>query len=113
MKNILYVVICLLALVACGPDYNAMIAEGEQLVNDSDCGTCHHKTNNIVGPSHLAVAEKYEFNEANTKILGERIIKGGAGVWGDIPMTAHTDLSVEDAEKMAMYVLSLDGEKPH
>ena len=98
---------------ACGPDHKAMIAEGEQLVNKSDCNTCHHKTANIVGPSHLSVAEKYEFDEANTKILADRIMKGGSGVWGDIPMTAHTDLSKEDAEKMAMYILSLDGEKPH
>jgi cytochrome c len=113
MKKMIVSMMSVLALSACGPNYEEMIAEGEQLVNKSDCNTCHHKTGNIVGPSHLAVAEKYEFDEANTKILAERIIKGGAGIWGDIPMTAHTDLSVDDAEKMAMYILSLDGEKPH
>jgi cytochrome c len=47
------------------------------------------------------------------KMLAEKIIKGGQGVWGQIPMTPHPDVKQEDAEKMARYVLSLDGEKEH
>jgi cytochrome c len=49
--------------------------------------------------------------EENIQLLADRIIKGGSGVYGDIPMTAHTDLSVEDAKKMARYILSLDEQK--
>lgn len=86
------------------------IKEGEKLVNESDCKTCHHSTNKIIGPAHADVAKKYEFTEANVKLLADRIIKGGSGVYGDIPMTPHPDLKPEDAEKMARYVLSLDGE---
>lgn len=59
----------------------------------------------------MDVAKKYEFTKANVDMLADKIIKGGSGVWGEIPMTAHADLSKADAEKMAMYVLSLDGEK--
>jgi cytochrome c len=90
-----------------------IIAEGQSLVKASDCKTCHHVTNKIVGPSHTDVAKKYDFTEANVKYLAEKIIKGGSGVWGQIPMTAHADISQGDAEKMARYVLSLDGEKEH
>jgi cytochrome c len=89
------------------------IAQGESLVKASDCKTCHHATNKIIGPAHLDVAKKYEFTEANVKMLAQKIIKGGSGVWGQIPMTAHVDISEADAEKMARYVLSLDGEKEH
>jgi len=89
------------------------IAQGESLVKASDCKTCHHTTNKIIGPAHLDVAKKYEFTEANVKMLAQKIIKGGSGVWGQIPMTAHVDISEADAEKMARYVLSLDGEKEH
>jgi cytochrome c len=89
-----------------------LIAQGQALVDGSDCKTCHHPTNKIVGPSHTDVAKKYEFTKANVNLLADKIIKGGSGVWGDVPMTAHADLSKGDAEKMAMYVLSLDGEKP-
>ena len=89
------------------------IAQGESLVKASDCKTCHHPTNKIIGPAHIEVAKKYEFTEANVKMLADKIIKGGSGVWGQIPMTAHPDISQADAEKMAKYVLSLDGEKEH
>lgn len=89
------------------------VAIGEAIIKQNDCGTCHHKTNNLIGPSHKAVAEKYEFTEANVKLLAEKITKGGSGVWGQIPMAAHVGMSQEDAEAMARYVLSLDGEKEH
>jgi cytochrome c len=95
------------------PVSSDVIAQGESLVKASDCKTCHHSINKIIGPSHTDVAKKYEFTEANVKLLAEKIIKGGSGVWGQIPMTAHPDISQADAEKMARYVLSLDGEKEH
>jgi cytochrome c len=89
-----------------------LIAQGASLVDASDCKTCHHPVNKIVGPSHTEVAKKYEFTRANVSLLADKIINGGSGVWGEIQMTAHSDISKADAEKMAMYVLSLDGEKP-
>ena len=115
---------CVLFLASCGgkkteatdeapPQLSTeqFVAIGKILVDDSDCKTCHHSTNKIIGPSHTDVAKKYEFTDENIKLLAKRIIEGGSGVWGDVPMTAHPDLSQEDAERMAMYVLSLDGEK--
>ena len=89
-----------------------LIKQGQALVDASDCKTCHHATNKIIGPSHTDVAKKYEFTTGNVSYLAGKIMTGGAGVWGEIPMTAHPDMSKADAEKMAMYVLSLDGEKP-
>jgi cytochrome c len=89
-----------------------LIKQGQALTDASDCKTCHHPTNKIVGPAHTEVAKKYEFTKANVSMLADKIIKGGQGNWGEIPMTAHADVSKADAEKMAMYVLSLDGEKP-
>jgi len=89
-----------------------LIKQGQALADASDCKTCHHPTNKIVGPSHTDVAKKYEFTKANVSLLAGKIKNGGSGVWGEIPMSPHADLSQGDAEKMAMYVLSLDGEKP-
>ncbi len=89
------------------------IARGAALIKESDCNTCHHKTNTIIGPPHTAVAEKYEFTDANVKLLADKIMKGGSGVWGPIPMAAHADIKQDEAEAMARYVLSLDGEKEH
>ncbi|MBS1680430.1 MAG: cytochrome C552 [Bacteroidetes bacterium] len=90
-----------------------VVAIGESLVKSSDCNTCHHKINKIIGPPHLDVAKKYEFTVANVNYLAEKIAKGGSGVWGQISMTPHPDIAKPDAEKMARYILSLDGEKEH
>ncbi len=87
------------------------IALGAALVKKSDCETCHHATNTIIGPSHTAVAEKYAFTAENVQLLAGKIIKGGSGVWGQVMMIPHPDLLQQDAEKMAHYILSLDGEK--
>ena len=94
-----------------GPTSEEQVAEGKTLVDASDCKTCHHPVNKIIGPAHTEVAKKYEFTEANVKMLADKIIKGGSGVWGEIVMNPHPTLSQTDAEKMARYVLSLDGEK--
>ena len=107
-------IVTLLACASCGKRDNAkLVEEGRVLVEASDCKTCHHPTNKLIGPSHTDVAKKYEFNQANVTLLASKIISGGTGVWGEIPMTPHADLSQADAEKMARYVLSLDGEKEH
>lgn len=87
-----------------------LIAQGEALINSSDCKTCHTVENRIVGPSYNDVAGKYSFTKENVAMLAGKIITGGAGNWGEIPMTAHVGLSQADSEKMVYYILSLDGE---
>ena len=89
-----------------------LIKQGQALIDQSDCKTCHHQTNKIIGPAHMDVSKKYEFTQENVSYLADKIKNGGSGIWGEIPMTPHVDLSTADAEKMAMYVLSLDGEEP-
>ena len=84
------------------------IAEGKALVEASDCKTCHHLTNKIIGPTHTEVAQKYEDTDENVKMLATKIIQGGSGVWGDIAMTPHPNVSQENAEKMSRYILSLN-----
>ena len=71
---------------------NQLAAIGKILVDESDCKTCHHPTNKIIGPAHKEVAEKYEFTDANIKYLAKRIIEGGSGVWGEVPMNGHPDM---------------------
>lgn len=106
-------IVTLLACISCGkPDNAKLVEEGRVLVEASDCKTCHHPTNKNIGPAHKTVAEKYEYTDANVTMLAEKIIKGGSGTWGELAMNPHPDLSKEDAEKMARYVLSLDGEEP-
>lgn len=83
------------------------VHKGKQLIDKSDCLGCHNETTKVVGPSYVDVAEKYPMSELNVDELADKIIRGGAGVWGDVPMTPHPDLSKEDAKEMVNYILSL------
>lgn len=80
---------------------------GEKLVNMSDCSGCHNRTQKVVGPAYVEIAAKYPDNAANVALLADKIIKGGSGVWGEVPMTPHADMSKEDATEMVKYILSL------
>ena len=83
------------------------VEKGLELVGKSDCGGCHKVLDRLVGPAHADVAKKYENTEANVNMLAEKIIKGGSGNWGTVPMAGHPGISKEDAILMAKYVLSL------
>ena len=85
----------------------AAVAKGAALITASDCTTCHKEKAKLIGPAYVAVAEKYPDTEANITMLAGRIIKGGKGNWGDIPMTAHPNVSEADAKEMARYILAL------
>ena len=85
------------------PDYQ----KGLELVGKSDCLTCHKVSEKNIGPAYKDVAAKYENTDENVKMLAAKIIKGGQGVWGVIPMTPHTSLSEADAEQMVKYILLL------
>ena len=89
--------------LSANPDYT----KGLALVAGSDCLTCHKTSEKNIGPAYKDVAAKYENTEENVKMLAEKVIKGGSGVWGAVPMTPHPQISQEDAEAMVKYVLLL------
>lgn len=83
------------------------VPKGKQLISKSDCMSCHVEKSKIIGPSYLDIANKYPHTPENIALLADKIIKGGQGVWGEIPMTAHPQLSQADAEEMVNYILSV------
>jgi cytochrome c len=86
---------------------NPVYQKGLQLIGKSDCLTCHKVDEKLIGPAYRDVANKYENTEANIKMLGEKIVKGGSGVWGTVPMAAHSAISPADAEDMVKYIMLL------
>lgn len=86
------------------PDYQAGLA----LISKSDCLTCHKVDEPLTGPTYRDVANKYA-DQAPAIIpqLAEKIIKGGSGVWGEVPMLPHPTISQQDAEAMVKYILLL------
>lgn len=83
------------------------ISEGEKLISKMDCVGCHKLDKKLIGPTYLDIAKKYQLNDKNINYLSDKIIKGGSGVWGSIPMAGHSTLKKDDAKKMAKYILSL------
>lgn len=82
--------------------------DGEKLIAKQDCVTCHKIDKKVIGPSYLDIAKKYPMNDKNINYLSDKIIKGGSGVWGSIPMAAHSAIKKDDAKKIAKYILSLN-----
>lgn len=80
---------------------------GELLIVKSDCIGCHQKEEKLIGPSYLEIAAKYPANDENIKLLAGKILTGGKGVWGPIPMTPHTKITEEEAKTMVKYILTL------
>ena len=128
MKKVLGTIAAVIVLMACGGNKENKTAEastatattstsslssnpdytkGLELIGKSDCLTCHKVSEKNIGPAYKDVAAKYDNSDANVKMLAEKIIKGGSGVWGAIPMTPHPTVTQEDAEAMVKYVLLL------
>jgi cytochrome c len=128
-KTIIILVSCVLA-IACGnsndsknqtqkdsaatspdsssaPSTSVADEKGLELIGASDCTTCHKLREKNIGPAYSDVAEKYRNTPHAADTLVQKVIKGGSGHWGAIPMTAHPMLAVADVKVMVNYILSL------
>ena len=59
----------------------------------------------LTGPAYKDVAKKYAGMDTAVQFLANKIIAGGSGNWGEIPMAPHSSLPMEDAKALAQYVL--------
>lgn len=71
------------------------------------CQTCHQVDKKMVGPSYNAIALKYKGDAAAADTLAKKIIEGGSGVWGAVPMTPNASAK-DHAAKLAKWILALD-----
>ena len=78
----------------------------QALATSKNCMACHALDKKLVGPSYKDVAAKYASDKAATDKLAVKIMKGGSGVWGAIPMPANTQVSEAEAKKLAAWVLT-------
>ena len=89
------------AFVAAGP----ALAD-QALATAKNCMACHATDKKLVGPSYKDVATKYAGQKDAVDKLAAKIQKGGAGVWGPVPMPANTQVSEAEAKKLAAWVMS-------
>jgi cytochrome c len=80
---------------------------GVALMAASDCKSCHLIDLKSAGPAYRDIAKRYATDIKAVETLSGKILKGGAGVWGQTAMAAHPQLSKEQAAQMVEYILSL------
>ena len=78
----------------------------EALVKAKGCMACHKVDGKLVGPSYKDVAAKYAGQKDAVDKLATKIIKGGSGVWGPVPMPANAQVAEADAKKLAAWVMT-------
>ncbi len=76
------------------------------LATSKNCMACHAIDKKLVGPAYKDVAAKYAGDKTAADKLATKIQKGGAGVWGPVPMPANTQVTDAEAKKLAAWVLS-------
>jgi len=84
---------------------------GLSLLKRSTCFGCHGDKTRLAGPSFMEIAGRYEYNSRTAKDLGSRIIGGSSGIWGSQVMPSHPDFTMEDATRIADYILEQGGNK--
>lgn len=94
-------------VVALGVFGSSVALANPDLAKAKNCASCHSPDKGILGPSYQAVAQKYANDKNAVSKLTEKVMAGGMGVWGKIPMPANPQVSKDEAEVLVKWILSL------
>lgn len=95
--------VCLAAVAALVS--NAAMASAD-LAKAKNCMACHSVANKVVGPAFKDVAAKYAGQKDAEGKLAKKIIKGGSGAWGAVPMPANTQVNDAEARTLVKWILT-------
>lgn len=90
-----------LALSAAAPAF-----ADQALATAKNCMACHAVDKKLVGPAYKEVAAKYKGDKAAVETLAAKVIKGGSGVWGAVPMPANAQVSPAEAKTLVTWILA-------
>ena len=79
----------------------------EDLAKKKNCMACHATDKKLVGPAYKEVAAKYAGQKDAVDKLAQKVMKGGSGVWGPVPMPANAQVSEAEAKQLVQWVLSV------
>lgn len=85
----------------------AMAVNPVDLAKSKNCLACHSVANKIVGPAYKDVAAKYAGQKGAEDKLVKKVMQGGSGTWGAIPMPANTQVNEAEAHTLVKWILSL------
>ena len=96
-----------LAVSALASSVSFPVWADQALATQKNCMGCHALDRKMVGPSYKEVAKKYATDPTAANKLALKIQKGGAGVWGPVPMPANAQVNAAESKKLVAWVLSL------
>lgn len=76
------------------------------LATSKNCMACHAVDKKLVGPAYKDVAAKYKGDKTAADKLALKVMKGGSGVWGAVPMPANAQVNEAEAKKLVAWVLA-------
>ncbi len=79
-----------------------------ELAEKSGCLACHGATVRLVGPSLAEIAGKYRADSGAEARLASKVMQGGQGAWGTVPMPAHPQLREGDVRTLVRWILTSD-----
>lgn len=88
-------------------DKLSIASVGRSLMEKTDCNACHQLDQKSIGPTYVAIANKYSSDPGAAPKLVKKVKEGGVGVWGETMMAAHPDLPDQEVNLMVKYILSL------
>ncbi|GAB2796439.1 hypothetical protein GCM10027275_47210 [Rhabdobacter roseus] len=81
--------------------------QGQYLMENSDCLTCHELDQQAVGPSFQQVALRYANDKKAPRYLAGKIRAGGTGAWGNGLMNPHPQFSDAELSTLVDYIFTL------
>jgi len=99
MKSL--IVLC----IAFGATVTSPAFASADLAQKKNCLACHAADKKVIGPSYKDVAAKYAGQKDAADKLAQKILKGGSGVWGAVPMPANPQVNDAEAKALATWVL--------
>ena len=96
----------LLALAAMAA-VSAPVLADQALATAKNCMACHAVDKKLVGPSYKEVATKYAGQPEAVAKLVPKVLKGGSGVWGAVPMPANPQVNEAEAKQLVQWILTL------
>jgi cytochrome c551/c552 len=93
----------LAGLLGCAPALGADVSE---LLVQKRCNACHEHSSALLGPPWVAVAARHQQNkDVMIEVLARKIVMGGGGTWGLVPMVPNEHVTMEEAREMARWIL--------
>lgn len=92
--------------VIVGALLSAPVFANPELAQKKNCMGCHALDKKVVGPSFKDVAAKYLADKEAPAKLAIKMVKGGTGVWGEVPMPANPQVNDAEAKQLVAWILS-------